>query len=273
MGSELRVWFDVMRNGSTTQPRRKPRAHTTIKLYVTGMLPALNTWAADGHCSLREISRDDVIVVLPAPGPERTMTGRALRSLFTILKARKLVFANPLARVRTWSANQPQPLPMEDLDGLRGALDSTIPGRALLAALVAFHGLRTGELRDLKLIDLRDRHLHITGGVDRVIPLANPVQERLATWLDHRASRWPETTNPHVFIHFRTAARTDAVGPRWIKLTLDLPGTIQTIRRDRILHEAIATGGDTRRLCDLFGLSINTATRYTDAVREPAFDR
>lgn len=53
-------------------------------------------------------------------------------------------------------------------------------------------------------------------------------------------------------------------------LTLNLSGGVQALRSDRILHEAIASGGDPRRLCDLFGLSIQHATRYTDAIREPA---
>jgi site-specific recombinase XerD len=272
MAGELRMWFDVMRHGSTTAPRRRPRSPNTIKLYVTAMLPALNTWVDGGHATLREITRDDVIAVLPAAGPTRAMAGRSLRSLFTILKARKLVFANPLARVRTWASNQGPPLPLTDLDRLRGALDSPNPARALLASLVAFHGLRTGDLCQLQLVDLRDRHLHLAGRVERLIPLADPVQERLAAWLDHRGRRWPDSTNPHLFIHFRTAGRTEPVGRRWIKLTLDLPGTVQAVRRDRILHEALATGGDTRRLCDLFGLSINTASRYTAAIREPSLD-
>jgi hypothetical protein len=36
----------------------------------------------------------------------------------------------------------------------------------------------------------------------------------------------------------------------------------QLIRRDRILDEAHATGGDVRRLIDLFGLSVEGAHRY-----------
>lgn len=32
---------------------------------------------------------------------------------------------------------------------------------------------------------------------------------------------------------------------------------------------AIASGGDPRRLCDHFGLSIQHATRYTAAIAEP----
>lgn len=41
------------------------------------------------------------------------------------------------------------------------------------------------------------------------------------------------------------------------------------IREDRILDEALATGGDVRRLADLFGLSIEAGTRYTDVLSHP----
>jgi hypothetical protein len=37
----------------------------------------------------------------------------------------------------------------------------------------------------------------------------------------------------------------------------------QRIRQDRILSEADATGGDIRALCDLFGISIASAYRYS----------
>jgi hypothetical protein len=43
----------------------------------------------------------------------------------------------------------------------------------------------------------------------------------------------------------------------------------QALREDRILHEVHATGGDIVRLCDLFGLSIGAAERYTAVVEHP----
>ncbi|HZD24210.1 MAG TPA: site-specific integrase [Acidimicrobiia bacterium] len=264
---ELHTWFDVMVNGHTSPPRTKPRSPTTIKLYTRAILPALHTWAAAGHESLREVTRADVLAILPKPRPERAMCGRGLKSLFGLLKAHKLIFTNPTHRVLTWSDASRPPLPIEDLEPIREALTSTNPARAALAALIVFHGLRTGELRTLQLTDIHDRRLHIG---DRIIPLSPIVQQRLTTWLDHRQQRWPHTNNPHLFIHFRTAARTDPVGNRWVKLTLNLPGGAQALRHDRILDEAIATGGDTRRLCDLFGLSIQQASRYTAGVIEPA---
>jgi hypothetical protein len=43
----------------------------------------------------------------------------------------------------------------------------------------------------------------------------------------------------------------------------------QALREDRILHEIRATGGDVRRLCGLFGLSVEGATRYLATIEHP----
>jgi hypothetical protein len=135
-----------------------------------------------------------------------------------------------------------------------------------VVALIAFHGLRSGQLRRLRLTDLRDGRLHLDG---RGIILADPVRTRLATWLDHRATRWPNTTNPYLFVHYRSAARAEPVGQRWVRLTIGAGLTATAIREDRILNEAHASGGDARRLADLFGLSIQATTRYTATVDHP----
>jgi len=34
------------------------------------------------------------------------------------------------------------------------------------------------------------------------------------------------------------------------------------LREDRILHEIHTSGGDVRRICDLFGLTVAAALRY-----------
>ena len=149
---------------------------------------------------------------------------------------------------------------------ISSALHSPDPARAALTALIAFHGLRSGQLRGLQLTDVRDRRLHLR---DRVVLLADAVTDRLDAYLHYRQQRWPNTTNPHLFINFRSAIRTSPVGNRWLWLTLDLPGGSQALREDRILNEAQATGGDVRRLCDLFGISVAAATRYTNTVDHP----
>lgn len=189
-----------------------------------------------------------------------------MRSIFGILKDRKLIFTNPAVRL-AHASESPIPPPAVDLDAVRAALNSPDPARAALTALVAYHRLRSHQLRNLRLTDIRDRHLHLDG---RSIPLAEPVRRRLRVWLDHRGQRWPTSTNPHLFVHFRSVHHDETVGLRWVFLTFGVPGGVQALRAERILYEAIATGCDPRRLCDLFGLSIQHATRYTDAITEPA---
>jgi integrase len=227
------------------------------------MLPAVRAWSADGHHSLREISKEDVLLALPPGGNERVLAAKALRTLFSVLKARGLVFVNPTAAIPTGRHERRQPLPL-DVQVLRASLDSGDPARAALTALVAFHGLRAGELRGLKLTDASSGHLYVS---TRRIVLADPVRVRLSSYLDYRNAKWPSTANPHFFVNHLTACRTDPVGSRWLSLKLGMPA--QLIREDRILDEALATEGDLRRLCDLFGIGIDAASRYSVGV-DPA---
>ena len=45
--------------------------------------------------------------------------------------------------------------------------------------------------------------------------------------------------------------------------------TAQALRTDRILYEVEQTGGDVRRICDLFGISVETALRYSRPTTGP----
>jgi len=259
MRSELNVWFDVMRNGGTTAPRRKPRCDRTINAQMRYALPPIRRWAR--RCqSLREISREDVRDVLPARGAPRVLMLTGLRSIFGILKARGLIFVNPTgwmhARKPDWSIP-----PAIDLSSLRAALDSANPACAALAALLAFHAIRVWQLREIRLTDLRDGRLHIGA---QTILLAGPVRARITAWLDYRNQRWPNTANLHLFINYKSATRTGPVTANWIRGQLGMPA--QTIRQDRILDEAFATRGDMRQVIDLFGLSPAGAQRYTAIV-------
>jgi hypothetical protein len=44
----------------------------------------------------------------------------------------------------------------------------------------------------------------------------------------------------------------------------------QAVREDRILDEVQATGGDVRRICDLFGITVGAALRYTATADPPS---
>jgi hypothetical protein len=165
---ELGIWFEIMHTGSTITPRRHARNPVTIKLYTTWALPALTEWAADGHRSLREIAKADVLTALPVSGRDRAQAARALGSIFQILKAGRHVFVNPTAGIHAWVPSGLIPMPA-DLTPAVAGLESSNPARAAVLALVLFHGLSTAQIRQLQLTDIRDRHLHID---DRRIPLA-----------------------------------------------------------------------------------------------------
>ncbi|MBC6451693.1 hypothetical protein [Actinokineospora xionganensis] len=180
-----------------------------------------------------------------------------------VLKARGLVFVNPTARISVPTPNKPAPEPI-DLTALRGLLNSENPTTAAIAALLAFHAIRIWQLRGLHVSDVRDGRLHIS---DRIIPLAPPVRVRMTAYLNYRFQRWPNTANPHLFIHYRNANTTSAVAPWWIGKLLGM--SPQSIRQDRILDEAHATGGDIKLLCELFGVSVAAAYRYPTTVDHP----
>lgn len=260
MRSELSRWYAVMTNGSSTPPRSKPRSEQTIRLYLRWSLPALHAWAASGHTTLRELTTEDVRDVLPGSGNPRVTMGQGLRCLFHVLKSHRVIFFNPIGPIRTGTQETRQPMPLAPVV-LREAFNSEDPARAALTAIVAFHGLRSGQLRKLQLTDIHDGRLHLN---QRTIPLAQPVRDRLAIWLAYREQHWPSTRNPHIFISRRTALDSTPVGVQWITTTMGM--TVQQAREDRILHELHASGGDLRRICDMFGLSIAGASRYSTVV-------
>jgi hypothetical protein len=264
MASELRTWADILWTGRTTAPRSRPRAQNTVQIKLRWALPTLRAWAAAGVTSLREISPADIQAILPAAGNPRYTTGTGLRSIFKVLKAHQLVFTDPTARLTLGAPEARIPLPA-DLDMVREGLNSPDPVRAAMTALLAFHALRAGQIRALQLTDIRDGRLHLP---DRIVLLADPVRTRLAAYLDHRNQRWPNTANPHLFIHHRTALSLEPVGGRWLALTLGTAARV--IRTDRIVDEVLATGGDLRRICDLFGLTVGGAARYTAVLDHPS---
>lgn len=256
MTDELKVWFDVMINGSSTQPRRRARHPETAKLHIRALAPILRVWSARGHDSLASIERADIVDALPPAGPRRHAADQGMRSLFGVLKARKLVFVDPTSGVAPTDTNATVPLPL-DTAAIRTALNSPDPAAALAVALVAFHALASREVRAIKLTDIIDGRLTLG---DRLIPLAAPVLPRLTAWLDHRARTWPDTVNPHLFVNRRTAPRRTEVSRAFPWTQVDLAP--QTLREDRILDEIRATGGDIRHVCELFGLSVDAAMRY-----------
>ena len=264
MRQHLELWLQIMLGGSRQAPRQFPRDPATVELQIRGLAPVVQAWAEAGRQSFAEITQDDIVEALePLPATARHFAENGLKSLFKILKGRRLVFTNPMKGLPVRPVATTIPLPLATAV-IREGLDSPNPAVALAVALVAFHALSGKQVRELQLTDIVDGRLLIG---ERDIPLAAPVRARLAAWLDYRSSTWPNSINPHLLINRRTAPRLVAAGHSfpW-KNTAFRP---QALREDRILHEIRATGGDVRRLCDLFGLSVEGATRYLKTIEHP----
>lgn len=267
MKAQLEVWLEVMLGGSTVSPRRRARDPATTRIHILGITPILQAWAEAGHQSLAEITPAQVLAALPPGGSRRNFAEYGLRSLFTVLKDRKLIFTNPTRTMASTPVNANLPLPLNTAAVTR-ALNSPDPATALAVALVAFHALTANQIQTLKLSDIVDGRLAVT---DRDIPLAGPVKVRLAAWLDHRATKWPATINPHLFVGIRNAPRLGPVGKQFPWNKTDLRP--QALREDRILQEIHATGGDIRRICDLFGLTVGSAQRYANTLAHPHLEQ
>jgi hypothetical protein len=263
MKAQLEIWLEIMLNGSSTAPRRLSRDPQTARLHILGIAPILHAWATQGHKSLAEITPEQVLAALPENGAKRIFAEQGLRSLFHVLKARKEIFSDPTRGMHLTPVNHTVPLP-QDTEAIRQALNSPDPAVALAVALVAFHALTSKQLGALTLTDIVDARLTLEG---RTIPLASPVLARLSAWLDHRVRTWPATSNPHLFINRRTAPRLLPVSRAfpWRQTSL----RPQALREDRILQEIHATGGDVRRICDLFGLTVGTSLRYANTLEHP----
>lgn len=103
---------------------------------------------------------------------------------------------------------------------------------------------------------------------DQVRPLGELTRKALLAYLAERQGRWPHTINRHVFVSKQTANGTDPVSTFYIKRHLTLRGvSLERIRIDRCLHEALTNGADPLHLATLFGLHPTTAMRYAISAR------
>ncbi|MFI9155399.1 hypothetical protein [Streptomyces sp. NPDC053367] len=198
-------------------------------------------------------------------GTPRVDMLQGLRHILRPLKNRRIIFTDPTARVFCGMPTPTIPMPVE-VDALREVLHDREAPRAALAALIIFHALTSGQLRGLETTDLRDGRLFLPNP-NRTVLLAEPVRTRVAAYLDYRNHRWPRTANPHLFVSQITGCGVEPVSNVWINDVLGM--SARRLREDRLLHEAEATGGDPRRICDLFGLSVGAALCYTGTVDQP----
>ncbi|WP_329098035.1 hypothetical protein [Streptomyces sp. NBC_01439] len=90
----------------------------------------------------------------------------------------------------------------------------------------------------------------------------------LLDWLEHRRRRWPNTANLHLLINNQTAMKTSRASNHWISAAMrGQDATLERLRVDRQLEEALTHGPDPLHLAEVFGLDEKTAMRYADSAR------
>ena len=268
----VRAWLLVLLDGDA---RSRPRSHASIYVYFTVVQPFIGRWAAN-RSHLREVNTGDIRSVLdPLRGHQLRTATVALRSLFRFAKKRGLVFANPAARLKA-AAPGGGLLPMTDAEIRAVEQATTRPAQRLIVALAAIHAARWAAICDLTLddVDLPSRRITIAGHRQR---LGELTYRALRAWLGHRRAAWPRTPNRHVLISERTALGSGPVSRNYLTWNLQRHGvSIERIRRDRVLHEALTARADPLHLALVFGLSHTTASKYTliacDLIADQATD-
>ena len=259
--SDIRAWLVVLLDGDA---RTRSRSHTTIRVHFGILRPFIEDWAVTrGH--LREITSGDVDAVLePMRGHRRYNAITALRSLFRFARRRGLTFADPTRHLSGGRGAGRTVLPMttEQIRAVQRV--AVTPAQRLAVALAAVHAARTKDIRELTLddIDLPSRRLTIAGHRQ---PLCELTYHALVAWLEYRRGSWPDTANRHALISRISALGTGPVSADYLDKHQLRGISLDRIRRDRILQEALATGADPLHLTLIFNIDHTNAMAYANA--------
>jgi hypothetical protein len=262
-GRDVRAWLVVLLDGDA---RTRPRTPATVRVHFGIARPFIECWAATrGH--LREITSGDVDTVLdPLRGHRRYNAIMALRSLFRFARRRGLTFADPTAHLSGGRGAGRTMLPMTAEQIQAAGQAAVTPAQRLAIALAAVHAARPGAIRELTLddIDLPSRRITLAGHQQ---PLGDLTRSALLAWLEYRRATWPGTANRHVLISRISALGTRPVSPDYLDKHQPPGISLERIRRDRILHEALATGADPLHLSLVFNIDHTNAMAYANAAR------
>jgi integrase len=257
-----------LRTRSEGGPRSRPRNEDTVRMNLNRVHPLLLEWGAH-YSHLREITTTDVITATDRlSGSLRRQTLTALRSLFRHARTAGTIFADPARGIHDGQRPLILLQPLQPADIAQATAAAITPAARLTLALAAVHAARPGVIRELHLadIDLGNRRLVITG---QARPLDDLTRHLLLAWLQHRRHRWPGTANPHLIINQQTAMTTRAVSENWLTETCrGLTATLERLRADRQLEEALTCGADPLHLAAVFGIGDTTAIRYATIARQ-----
>lgn len=269
--AELGAWLGLLRYGG---PRRRPRSRRTIVRDISSIRTFLAGTGAR-YLTLRQVTRDDITAWLAGrPGRSRPQDASTLRGLFTVLKAERLIFANPARGIRVSRRNPsvPAPLPAQVIAAAACAARGN-PALQVVVALAGVHALLPGQIRHLRLdqAGLAGRRLD-PGGLDR--PLDDFTATAISCYLTFRRQRWPLTASPYLLVTRKTAHTGEPASRYWMtQLFRGLPVTASQLRDDRIVEEAVSGQADPLHLAAVFGFGPRTGLRYAHAASragEPA---
>ena len=266
IGRPVEAWVRTLRDGG---PRSTPRQPATAMAHLNHLRPVLLAWSAR-HDHLREVTRDDVVDVLDdLHGSRRSNVLVSLRSLFAFCTKQGTIFRNPTRGIKVGkhAYRVVQPLGQGDVD--QAIKVATTPADRLVLGLAAVHAARPQAIRELLLedVDLGNRRLTIAG---RIRPIDEFTHRVLLEWLDDRRTRWPSTANPHLLINQQSATTTSPVSTFFFaqQRLRGQAATLDRLRVDRQLEEALAQGPDPLHLAAVFGIDPKTAIRYAETARQ-----
>jgi site-specific recombinase XerD len=262
---DVESWLRTLHDGG---PRTRARAEGTVWAYLNEIQPLLLSWSERyGH--LREVTRQDILTAADdLRGSKRRHALSALRSLFRHCKKTSAIFRDPAARVRIGRHDYGAVVPLQPQEINDTIAAAATPAVRVAIALAAVHAARPRAIRELRLddVDLGNRRLTIGG---RTRPLDEFTHRVILDWLNHRRARWPNTANPHLIINQHTALNARTISSVWITDSLrGQTATLERLRVDRQLDEALTRGPDPLHLAAVFGLDDNTAIRYAAAARQ-----
>ncbi len=262
--SDVRGWLLWLLDGDA---RTHPRALGTLHSYFGAVRPIVERWA-EHRSQLREVTREDVTeVVAGLRGSQYTTAVTSLRSLFRYGKKYKRVFTNPVRGIRVGRRPPGPVMPMSEDEIAHVQTTARTPAARLAVALAAVHAVRGEAIRTLQLddLDFRLNRIVLDGTVQ---PMGALTHAALRTWLAERHTRWPRTLNRHVLVSRQTANGTGPVSAHFLRRQLTMHGvSLDRVRADRVLGEALATGADPLHLAAIFDISETTAVRYATLAR------
>jgi len=179
---------------------------------------------------------------------------------------RRIVFHNPTARLANPDGHRSL-LPMSEAEIRAIEVCIVTPAQRLVVALAAVHAVGSSTIRHLALtdLDLPNRRIMLDGVAQ---PLGSFVYRALCGWMQYRHHTWPHTPNRHLIISRSSAHGVGAVGRTYLTDHL-LPAsvTLEPIRSDRVLHEALSVCPDPLHLSLVFNLAQTAADRYAPFAR------